>query len=159
MTLKVTIKQDSMTPAVEKAIAGLTSGGMVQLNRALADEFMAITFSAFGAGGTNRPAYWPDLSKKYQKAIQYFGRPKLILTGELSTSINLLELNAQFAEVGTDTDYAAAQQFGDASRNLPPRPYFPVYGDGLGSVTLTDYAERRMREAALRQLARFGLME
>jgi phage gpG-like protein len=120
----------------------------------MGEEFMAVTFSTFGAGGINRPHYWPDLSTKYQKSIKYYGRPKLILTGELSTSINIIALTAQGVEVGTDVEYARKQQYG--SGYLPARPYFPVMGDRT-NPELTDYARARIEARIMRDLLRLGL--
>ena len=156
MLFNIKIKTDTLSQNIQTALQGLRGGGKVELNRALGEEFMAITFSAFGAGGKNRPHDWPALSPKYQKAIGYFGPPTLILDGYLSTSINILDLNSQYVEVGTDIEYAAAQQFGNPSSFLPARPYFPVVGSGPDSVELTDYARQRMENRLLAELARYG---
>lgn len=152
MKLAIKTTADDVGPALNKIAASLI-GNAAELHRTAAEEFMTVTFSTFGASGINRPVYWPDLSPRYQRAIRYFGRPKLILTGDLSTSINILSLDSAGAEVGTQVEYAEKQQYG--SGYLPARPFFPVYG--RSDPELTDYARERIETRLLHDLIRFGL--
>jgi tetratricopeptide (TPR) repeat protein len=70
--------------------------------------------------------------------------------GAIEDFQTLHETNPEYAEVFTDVSYAAAQQGGNDSTNLPARPYMPVHKDG----TFPAYTLQEVTEAARNQLFR-----
>jgi len=48
----------------------------------------------------------------------------------LARSLLSMPPSADMIEVGSDRDYARAQNFGYTPRNLPARPFFPIAQDG-----------------------------
>lgn len=108
-----------------------------------------IAQSTFGPGGQHRPQPWPPLSPKYQKRINYFGPPKLILTGALQDSIKTGYVTETTGVVmagdGRSADYASAHQFGQSP--VPARPYLPIQFGGIGTGDkLTPYAESEIQK-------------
>lgn len=118
--------------------------------RAAGDRLLRITWENFGASGAHRPSEWAELSKRYQKQIGYFGPPKLILYGDLISSIMRTGEGDGFVEVGTENHYASDHQYGIPGR-LPARPFFPVEGPA-DIPRLTQYAETEVVAAADREI-------
>lgn len=80
-------------------------------------------------------AKWSDIDDDTKRQRQAIGKwPGKILqqSGELASRV-VSDYGSKFAAVGVQSgeadDYAAAQLFGVADRNLPARPYLPI--DGL----------------------------
>ena len=48
----------------------------------------------------------------------------------LPPSEDMIEVGSDLLRLGSDRDYARAQNFGYAPRNLPARPFFPITQDG-----------------------------
>ena len=131
-------------------IGQLTSANRRQLLRVMGREFYKITMGTFGASGTNRASDWPPLTKRYQKRINYFGPPKLVLKGNLRSSIRVTVDNDRYAEIGTHIPYAGVHQFGGGN-NIPARPYFPIVSGGVRKQ-LTPYAKTQIANAVSREL-------
>lgn len=143
MNLDITVKVDTrdlsnhMGSGVRPQMVQRVLGRMV-------DKFLRITWENFGVNGANRPKEWSPLSPNYQRAIKYFGPPKLILTGDLITSIRKTGEGQGWIEAGTDVDYASDHQYG--TKWVPARPFFPITGPP-DNPKLTPYAESQMIQA------------
>lgn len=121
---------------------------------AMAEKFFEITRENFGDTGVDRPLEWANLSPKYARRV---GRDHatLFLSGELESSLNFDGTNPEFSEVWTDNDYALAHQFGNPSRNLPPRPFMPLTNESDSEYAeLTDYAAEQVVAAAQAEIDR-----
>jgi phage gpG-like protein len=120
---------------------------------AMATAFKITAQNNLGEEGEDRPTVWRDLSnsprgKKYQKMV---GRSIATLyeTGALHDSIAVDEsMQPEACAVVCNSEYGYDHQFGDASRGLPSRPFFPMIGDEL-----TPYTEAKCIEAAQDRLA------
>jgi len=136
-----TTPQDTIALAMAR-----TPAGMTRIHSAIAYRLAQITRANFGPAGAHRPADWPRLSWPYQRAIRYFGPPKLVLEGKLIRNFGVVA-NREFGRVTNTTPYAAIHQHGGRNRwgRIPARPYFPVTGGGL-----TPYARRELIRAARR---------
>lgn len=109
--------------------------------------FANITKNNFGTSGIDRPIVWPPLSPRYMRKINYFGPPKLILTGKLRNSIQIGYVRSNSVTIESDIDYAGIQQFGGETVNIPARPYFPVISSTrYGPHELTPYAAGEVRK-------------
>ena len=103
---------------------------------AMADRVYEIVDSNIGNDGKYRPKEWEQLrSARYAKKQ---GRSFATLHqdvppgGELRASVYPIKGGEEYAEVTTDCKYAATHQFGDESRNIAERPFFPFIN---GEVT------------------------
>lgn len=144
----VTVQMTGQSP--EELIAKIPRAVDAAMD-AMADKFLRITWENFGTEGQHRPSSWAPLSPPYQRKIKYFGPPKLILSGDLITSIRTLDRSENSFTVGSEVYYASIHQRGGSHGSgvvVPKRPYFPVYDDG-GEVELTGYAEHEVNGAAL----------
>lgn len=120
---------------------------------AMAAAFKVTAQNNLGFEGEDRPLPWPDLSnsergRKYQKQV---GRSVATLyeTGALHDSIHVDEsAQPEAASVVCGSEYGADHQFGDESRGLPARPFFPML-DG----EVTEYTSAKCLEAAQDRLA------
>lgn len=142
--LKIRVKQNDFTPQIKRLLGAIDGNGRRNVLRAGGYEFWKIARANLGISGVDRPRVWSPLSYSYIKQLREksFGTPlvpTLLRTGTLLNSIRILTEN-NYCEVFTNCDYAPDHQFGVPSRRLPPRPYFPVYGNGQ----LTPYAEAKM---------------
>lgn len=83
---------------------------------------------------------WAPLSPAYQRRKKKNQDKILILNGYLLGSIHP-EYGPDFAIVGTNRIYAAAQQFGRPEIHLPARPFFGLSDDDEREVLdiLSDY--------------------
>ncbi len=149
VTLKIT--QDTLSPALKKIADSMVLVEKRRLLRALGEKFLQMTKENFGATGKWRSQGWKPLTKNYQKRIRYYGPPKLVLRGTLKSSIRLA-VDSNRALVFTDSEYAAVHQWGGGN-NIPPRPYFPVYGSG-DNVRLTKRAEFELQNVLQSELNR-----
>ena len=114
-------------------------------------EFYEITRANFGVSGIARPHAWPALSKRYirrlkEKSLGTPLIPTLLRNGTLRASIRIGQVMGYTILIWTDCEYAATHQWGDRDRNIPARPYFPVFGGkGDSPARLTPYAESRIQ--------------
>ncbi len=116
---------------------------------AMANRLATIIHHNFGFSGEDRPERWPALSADYAREFHDGNRiPTLQLKGDLQQSIEIDE-SLEKAVVFTDNPYAESQQYGDETKNLPARPFFPLAGDEL-----TAYSEAQCIAAAEAELER-----
>ncbi|MDE2097601.1 MAG: hypothetical protein KGL39_10170 [Patescibacteria group bacterium] len=134
------------------------AGGMrveikAQCQNAAANRFKDIAVNNLGYTGEARPEDWQILSYEYAKEFHDGNRiPTLILSGQMQESIKVDESNQPaFAEVVALSEYAYEQQHGNEENNLPPRPFFPMYGRDDRAVA-TEYAESQCLAAAQEHL-------
>ena len=115
----------------------------VPIQAAMAGRFKELVMENFGENGTSRPHEWEDLrSKKYARKV---GRDyaTLYVDGSLMDSVQIDPYNPDAAAVFSDSEYASTHQWGDESRNIAPRPFFPMTEAGL-----TPYAIEEVTKAA-----------
>ena len=131
LSVKVT---DTITPEMKKLAAKLNDRRPVL--EAMLVAIDRITVKAF-TDAAYRVATWPP-KKDGSESV-------LFLHGALKHSIgsNHVLTNAE-GRTGTDRPYAAAQQFGYAPHNLPPRPFFPW----VNQDELAGFAKEKVRKAA-----------
>lgn len=128
----------------------LSDAGRTRILEAVADKLLRITWENFGENGQNRPIEWQPLSPRYQRAIGYFGPPKLILEGDLISSVRTLGMGDDWVEIGSDLPYAGIQQRGEGP--VPARPYFPVYDNGV-EAELTPFGDAEVRRVIEREIS------
>jgi phage gpG-like protein len=126
--LKITLQQDSLTPAVRQMLGNLPTARRRILRR-LADAFAGRAKANIGDTGLDRPKPWGKLTNKYAKRVKR-EYATLKVSGALQDSIRESNLTDNSVEVGSDLPYAAVHQFGGGN-NLPERPYFPATETGL----------------------------
>lgn len=124
----------------------------------MARKFYEITLSNIGVSGEDRPAAWPPLSKNYIRYLKRksFGTPLIpteLRKGTLRSSITI-QTNHNSTTVYSNNPYIAAQQYGDAKRNLPARPFFPVMGEHGLYAELTPNAEAKILAAAIMEMGK-----
>lgn len=146
--------RDDLTPSLRQIQAALTGEGKRRVLRGMAKEFWNIARGNFGVNKANRPTPWPPLAPSYIKKLKAksFGTPlvpTLLRSGSLLNSIRMTA-DQHSATVWTDNPHAATHQFGDSSRNIPARPFFPVDSNG----NLTQYADTMLFLAAATELNR-----
>lgn len=103
----------------------------VPVQAAMAGRFRELVLQNFGETGTDRPIEWESLrSEKYARKV---GRDyaTLYVDGKLMDSIEVDPYNPDAASVFTNCEYAVAHQWGDESKNLAARPFFPMSNDGF----------------------------
>lgn len=133
--------------------ADLISDELLGELKIAAQDAMAIAFSDivlknFGEEGINRPTDWAYLTPNYAEEFHEGDRtPTLVLSGDLRAATNVELGNQDHASCYNDSDYAAEQQFGNPSKNLPARPFFPIVGT-IDDFELTDYAADKCFESA-----------
>jgi phage virion morphogenesis protein len=72
---------------------------------------------------------WPKWSARYAKT-RHGGHSLLEGEGDLLGSINAyIYLDGSAVEIGSNLIYAATHQYGDAERNIDPRPYLGLSAD------------------------------
>lgn len=72
---------------------------------------------------------WPAWSQNYRPKRSHqmlWDMGTLLRSLALGGAENVFEQDAQSVTVGTNVAYAAAQNFGIPTRNLPPRPFFVI---------------------------------
>lgn len=124
---------------------------------AMAEKYFEIVRSNFGQFGVDRPIEWAPLSDRSAIGREYIkkvGRTyaTLFVTGQMESSVGF-EANEERGRVFVDNsicDYAVQHQDGDPSRNLPPRPFFPLENDG----STTQFTQEKVTEAAREELNR-----
>jgi hypothetical protein len=141
LDLKLRLAGGLTVSSLKRLASALDAGGQTRIHAAMGWRFAQIAKSTFGPNGQNRPNDWRSLSPRYQKAIGYFGPPKLVLYGALIRSIDLRRVSRDSVEIEAGSDYAEEHQHG--SERLPRRGFFPV-----NAATLTRYAEAELRKAA-----------
>lgn len=149
MNIVLKVRSDTVTPALNKL--SLVLAEKRRLHRAIGEKFLEMSKRNFGVSGQYRSQGWRPLTKKYQKRIRYYGPPKLVLKGNLRSSIRLSVTTSE-ATVYSDSPYAAVHQFGGGN-NIPARPYFPVIGSD-GNYRLTKRAEFEIQNALQAELNR-----
>ena len=119
----------------------------IPVQQAMAEVFEVMVKLNLGEEkGEFRPAEWSPLSAKYAKRVK---RPyaTLVLTHELENSVRSFATDEAGFVVSEGCDYAAAHQYGDESRHLPARPFFPMTGQ-RGDEEITPQAYEEVRQAA-----------
>lgn len=145
MTIEISINELGLERMVEEVFNRVK----IPVQAAMAGEFREITLANFGASGVARPRDWAELSKRYSKRV-HRDYATLHLNGDLFDSIEIDPFSEDGAAVFTNNPYASTHQFGDASRNIPARPFMPIQLDR----ELTPYARNRVLEAAGDALSR-----
>ncbi len=132
-------------PNIEQHILGI-----------IASKFKTITIENFGYSGIARTEEWPPLSnstagRKYQRKV---GRSVATLeySEDLFRSFRI-DVYPDFAEFYSLSDYASTHQYGDASRNIPARPFAPTIGTE-GNEVVNDYANVEIMNAVNQELQR-----
>jgi len=123
------------------------SGVVQQIVGAMGAEFKMMCVENLGETGTTRPDTWPALSEDYAKKVKR-DYATLYVTGNLHRSIKM-NVFSDYARVYVDPSdcwYAEYHQFGVGK--MPPRPFFPINGDG----DITPMAFERVHNAAERML-------
>lgn len=140
--------ENTATPGLERFAGMLSEDGRVKIQNAGAFRFAEMAANNFGMSGESRPEPWKILTWQYAKEFHGGQRiPTLILSGELQDSIKI-DSSPESAVVTANAEYASDHQFGDSSRNLPPRPFFPMDE----SEQITPYAEQQVMDAMQQQL-------
>lgn len=146
--VKVTINSADAFDKIRNALSGF---GRRRVQRAMGIAFRDIARSNFGAIGVDRPAPWPPYSRNYSDYGKQKGSPAtLIRTGRLQQSIYVDSGHDGYVEVGDDTRYGAAHQFGVAGKT-PARPFFPITKSGI-EYRLTAHAQSVLEKAATDEL-------
>ncbi len=147
----MTFELTSNLPDFERGIFETFDDAMhVRVQDAMANRFATLVHENFGAGGTSRPTEWMPLTSRYALSHHDGDRtPTLQLSGDLQNSIQIFEGSPDHSAVFTDNEYAALHQWGDASTNLPARPFFPMTREGL-----SEYAVEQVTEAAITEFER-----
>ena len=134
----MTVTLDIDTSAFASSLEAEFARVKVPCQAAMADAFAGVVDANFGAAGNagqDRPIEWENLrSKKYAKRV---GRTHatLELDGDLRSSVWVLPDAEDAAIVETSHFYAGTHQFGDPSRNIAERPFFPIIGDEVTPFT------------------------
>jgi phage gpG-like protein len=137
--------------AIKQIKASLGPRGRKVVFTAVARRLKEMTQENFGPEGPWRPEEWPPYARDYPKDDKFEGGPAtLIRSGQLRRSI-YVSVTDNYAEVGSDVEYAAAHQFGYAPGNLPARPYFPIHGTRSG-FTLIPGARAEVEKIAADKL-------
>ncbi len=120
---------------------------MIAIQDAMAIRCSDIVLNNFGFDGEDRPEPWPALSEKYAREFHDGNRiPKLILTGDLRSSIDVQLGSRESASCFTNNEYATEHQEG--TEFVPARPFFPITADG----ELTEYTKGEVIAAAMREI-------
>ena len=146
MTFELDINELSLGGLAEEVFQQVK----VPVQAAMAGRFRELVLQNFGETGTDRPIEWEALrSEKYARKV---GRDyaTLYVEGKLMDSIEVDPYSPDAASVFTNCEYAAAHQWGDESRNLAARPFFPMSKDGF----VTPDAMNSVTEAAAQELER-----
>lgn len=142
---------ESLDELAKDIMSDLDGDTRIRVQDAMAHRFASIVHNNFGDAGEDRSPDWIPLTKNY--ALDYHDgdtTPTLVLSGALQGSIKILEGNKDYSAVFTENPYAAEHQWGNPSRNVPARPFFPMYRNG----TLTPYAQREVIAAGLKEFER-----
>jgi phage gpG-like protein len=135
-------------------ITNFVKGLLLHLDRvrepvqnAMGEKFFEIVRLNFGQWGVDRPIEWAPLSRWYAKQV---GRDyaTLFLTGKLESSVKF-ETTPDCARVSVsdaDVEYATRHQYGDDSRHLPARPYFPIDNSGDAMPFTREQVEQAARD-------------
>ena len=132
--------------ALKQISDNLGAAGRRKVLNAVGRRLKEMTQENFGPSGPWRPEDWPPYARDYPKYEKYEGEPAtLIRRGKLVRSI-YAHVTENYAEVGSDVEYAAVHQFGGAV--VPPRPYFPIRGTASGFNLIPQAQEEIERIAA-----------
>ena len=148
MTITLDIDANTFASGLEAIFARVK----VPCQAAMANAFAGVVDSNFGSAGNegqDRPIEWENLrSKKYAKRV---GRTHatLELEGELRSSVYVLPDGEDAAIVETLHSYAGTHQFGDTSRNIAERPFFPIMGNEV-----TEFTTQKCLESCAAELER-----
>ena len=140
-----------------RGIGGAIRQGLLAAGR----EFYDTTRSNFGVSGIDRPKPWPPLSESYKRELREksFGTPlvpTLLRNGTFRASIRIGNLTNNSISIWTECPFASAHQFGVPWRNLPARPFFPVFANGPNdqNARLTPRTEQKVLAAFTRAIER-----
>lgn len=120
------------------------------IQQSMAEKFFEIVRLNFGDFGVDRPVEWAPLSPAYARRVNR-EHATLFVSGKLESSVQV-ESNEERARVfitDSDVPYATAHQFGVPSKNLPPRPYFPIDGN----EDVLPFTRQQVEEAARTECA------
>lgn len=154
MSYELTISASSMTQ-FENKLATRLEEVKQPVQAAMAEKYFEIVRLNFGQFGVDRPIEWAPLSDQSaigRAYIKKVGRTyaTLFVTGKLESSVSF-EANEERGRVFVDNsicDYAVENQYGNPSRHLPPRPFFPIDANG----ETTNFTQEKVTEAAAEQL-------
>jgi len=133
---------DQWSPLFAELQERVSAQGRRRLLFQLVGELQDISMLNFGPDGEHRPQEWPRLREDY--AINFHDgdqTPTLILTDTMRNSFTH-SIGTNSATLANTAEYASEHQGGDAARNIPARPFFPVTMTG----ELTPYALAKFRE-------------
>ena len=146
MTFELDINELSLGGLVEEVFEKIR----VPVQAAMAGKFRELVIQNFGEAGTDRPFEWDALrSEKYARKV---GRDyaTLYVDGKIMDSIEVDPYNKDASSVFTNCEYASTHQWGDESRNIAARPFFPMSKEGF----ITPDAMNAVTDAAARELER-----
>lgn len=160
MTCSLNIEPGSLE-AMEGAVKAAFEAVKQPVQAAMAEQYLQVVQSNFGATGFDRPWEWDPLSDRSVRGrsyIQKVGRTYATLfeTGALfSTALHSDSANPEAATVSmtdsAEAPYATRHHYGDPSTNLPARRVFPMNADGTCTETTTglvlDAAKQVIKEA------------
>lgn len=116
-----------------------------KVHLAMAQAYLRLVQGTFGQHGEFRQSEWQPLSPRYAKRV---GRPyaTLYVSGRLYRSISA-SADAQAGHVISEgVPYNLTHQQGYPPRNIPRRPFFPMWPNGQP----TDLAVKTVTEAAMK---------
>ena len=126
----MTIVTDQWSPLFKELEQRISSSGRRSLLAQMIGDVVDVTVLNFGESGLARPSEWPSLTSKYAKEYHDGDQtPTLILSGALKEGF-VWEIGDTSATLTNSVEYADDHQFGDSSRMLPARPFYPVNEDG-----------------------------
>lgn len=144
MIFSLTKTSDTVTPALKNMIRAIGGNGRRRILISMGQKFVDMTQSNFGqSGGKYKDSTWKPLSKSYSKRVGS-SVPTLKRSGELFKSIRMNSPRQNFVEIYTKNSYAAAHTFGNRSRNLPPRNFWPIQFSTPSYSRLLFNAEKEM---------------
>jgi hypothetical protein len=108
------------------------------VHEAMAKAYLKLVQGTFGPSGLNRESEWPALSPRYKKRLEreknpFGGRflvPTLYRSGALFRHIGMSANSDSGTVFSRGLPYSAIHQWGNPSRNLPRRPFFPFDSSG-----------------------------
>ena len=90
---------------------------------------------------------WPEWSPRYARS-RHSNQNLLQSSGDLIDSIQSI-VGVNGAEIGSNIEYAASHQFGDANRGIPQREFLGISSDNINELqnTLEDWADNLIQRA------------
>ena len=137
------VSRDEWTPLLKSLKDKVSPQARRRLLFQLIGDLQDISMLNFGETGINRPSVWLELSERYAREKKKGNRtPTLILKGDLLAGF-VHTIGENSASLTNLVEYADTHQFGEAYRNIPKRPFYPVDESG---TELTPFAQKRQEE-------------